>query len=120
RLGITTGSAYQRPRIQERLDEYVRRLKQRRYYEAEGSLQALETDEGRTVDLVVLITPGVPVSVRFEGDPLPAERIKELAPLDTEASIDEDLLEDSETRLESYLRQQGYWKADVTVRREPA
>ena len=107
RLGVTTGSAYQRPRIQERLDEYVRRLKQRRFYEAEGSLQALETDEGRTVDLVVLITPGVPVSVRFEGDPLPAERIKELAPLDTEASIDEDLLEDSETRIESYLRQQG-------------
>jgi len=118
RLGVTTGSAYQRPRIQERLEEYVRRLKQRRFYEAEGSLQALETDEGRTVDLVVLITPGVPVSVRFEGDPLPAERIKELAPLDTEASIDEDLLEDSETRIESYLRQQGYWKADVTVRRE--
>jgi outer membrane protein assembly complex protein YaeT len=32
--------------------------------------------------------------------------------------VDEDLLEDSETRIETYLRQQGYWKADVTVRRE--
>jgi outer membrane protein assembly complex protein YaeT len=120
RLGLSAGETYRRPRIQERLDDYVRRLKQRRFYEAEGSLQAVEADEGRSVDLVVLIQPGLPVSVRFEGDPLPPERIKELAPIDSEASVDEDLLEDSETRIEAYLRQQGYWKADVSVRRDAA
>ena len=49
---------------------------------------------------------------------MPADRLKELAPLEREGSVDEDLLEDSEARIESYLRQQGYWKADVTVRRE--
>jgi outer membrane protein assembly complex protein YaeT len=120
RLGVVAGAPYQRQRIQDRLDDYVRRLRQRRFYEADASLQAVEMDDGRTVDVEVLISPGLPVSVRFEGDPLPAERLKELAPIDSEASADEDLLEDSESRIENYLRQQGYWKADVTVRREPS
>jgi outer membrane protein insertion porin family len=56
--------------------------------------------------------------VRFEGDPVPADRLRELAPLEREGSVDEDLLEDSEARIENYLHQQGYWKAEVTVRRE--
>ena len=108
-----------RPRIQERLDAYVKRLKERRYYEAEALLQFVPSDDGRTVDLDVGIRAGLPVTVRFEGDAVPADRLKELAPLEREGSIDEDLLEDSEARLENYLRQEGYWKADVNVRREP-
>ncbi len=116
------GQVFQRARIQERLDDYVRDLKNRRYYEADGSLQADPSDDGRTVDLVIAITTGLPVTVRFDfkgGAPVPADRLKELAPLEREGSVDEDLLEDSETRIENYLRQEGYWKADVTVRREP-
>ena len=116
------GHVFQRARIQERLDNYVRDLKNRRYYEADGSLQADPSDDGRTVDLVIAITTGLPVTVRFDfkgGAPVPADRLKELAPLEREGSVDEDLLEDSETRIENYLRQEGYWKADVTVRREP-
>jgi outer membrane protein insertion porin family len=121
RLGAETGEVYLRPRLQERLDDYVRRLKQRRFYEANGALQAVESDDGRTVDLVITIRSGSPVSVRFEfhgGDPVPPDRLNELAPLEREGSVDEDLLEDSEARIENYLRQQGYWKADVTVRRD--
>ncbi len=120
-LGAEPGATYLRPRIQERLDTYVQRLKDRRYYEAEGSLQPIASEDGRTVDLVIGITSGLPVTVRFDfqgGEALPADRLKELAPLEREGSVDEDLLEDSETRIENYLRQQGYWKADVTVRRE--
>ena len=116
------GQVFQRARIQERLDKYIRDLKNRRYYEADGSLQADPSDDGRTVDLVIAITTGLPVTVRFDfkgGAPVPADRLKELAPLEREGSVDEDLLEDSETRIENYLRQEGYWKADVTVRREP-
>jgi outer membrane protein insertion porin family len=118
RLEASSGAAYVRPRIQERLGEYVQQLKQRRFYEAEGSLRAVESEDGRTVDLTISIDPGPPVTVRFEGDPIPADRLRELAPLEREGSVDEDLLEDSEARIESYLRQQGYWKADVSVRRE--
>jgi len=121
RLGAETGEVFLRPRIQEHLDEYVRRLKDRRFYEADGTLQAVPSEDGRTVDLVIDIRSGLPVSVRFEfpeGDPVPSDRLNELAPLEREGSVDEDLLEDSEARIENYLRQQGYWKADVTVRRD--
>jgi len=118
RLGAASGHPYQRPRLQERLDDYLQRLRQRRFYQVDGALQATESDDGRTVDLVMTLRPGLPVSVRFEGDPMPADRLNELAPLEREGSVDEDLLEDSEARIEGYLRQQGYWKADVVVRRE--
>ncbi len=120
-LGAAPGEVFLRPRIQERLDNYVRRLKDRRFFEAAGSLQAVASEDGRTVDLVIGITSGLPVTVRFDfqgGAAIPADRLKELAPLVQEGSVDEDLLEDSEARIEGFLRQEGYWKADVTVRRE--
>ena len=50
-LGAAPGEVFLRPRIQERLDAYVRRLKDRRYYEADGSLQAVASEDGRSVDL---------------------------------------------------------------------
>jgi outer membrane protein assembly complex protein YaeT len=120
RIGAEPGQVFVRPKIQERLDAYVKHLKERRYYEAAASLQFVPSDDGRTVDLDVGMRAGLPVTIRFEGDPVPADRLKELAPLEREGSIDEDLLEDSETRIENYLRQEGYWKADVNVRREPS
>jgi outer membrane protein insertion porin family len=118
RLGATAGAPFRRPRLQEKLDEYVQRLKQRKYYEAMGSLRAIENEDGRTVALTIAVTAGPPVTVRFEGDPIARDRLNELAPIEREGSVDEDLLEDSEGRIENYLRQQGYWKADASVRRE--
>jgi outer membrane protein assembly complex protein YaeT len=118
RIGATAGEAFLRPRLEQRLDEYVQRLKKRRFYEASASLRAIESDDGRTVDVTIAIDAGPLVTVRFEGDPIPADRLSELAPLEREGSINEDLVEDSETRIEGHLRQQGYWKADVAVRRE--
>ena len=58
------------------------------------------------------------MAVRFEGDRLPQDRLNELVAIRREASIEEDLLEDAEARIENYLREQGYWKADVTVRQD--
>lgn len=118
RIGATAGAAYRRPRLQERLDEYVSRLRQKGYYEAAASLRAVEGEDGRTVAITVAIAAGQPFAVRFEGDALPRDRLEELAPIEREGSVDEDLLEDSEARIENYLRQQGYWKADAAVRRE--
>jgi outer membrane protein insertion porin family len=118
RIGATTGQPYLRPRLQERLDHFVQGLKQRHFYEAAGSLQATESEDAAGVDLTVTIDAGPTVTVRFEGDPIPPVRLKELAPLEREGSVDEDLVEDSETRIESYLRQQGYWKADVVTERQ--
>ena len=58
------------------------------------------------------------MTVKYEGDPLPAERLKELVPVERDNSVAEDLLEDSVAAIRTYLRQQGYWKADATWRRE--
>ena len=118
RIGAKIGAPYLRPQLQEKLESYVQRLRDRRYYEAEATLRGVESDDGSTVALSIDIDSGRPVTVRFAGDPIPEDRLKELAPLETEGTVNEDLLEDSEARLENYLRQQGYWKADVAVQRE--
>lgn len=117
-LDVATGQIYLRPRLQERLDAYLRRLKEQRFYQAIGSLRALESADGGGVDLVFDVRAGLPVTVRFEGDPLTREQQTELVPIEREGSVEEDLLEDAETRIEGFLRNQGYWKSDVTVRQE--
>jgi outer membrane protein insertion porin family len=119
RLGATRGAPYRAPRIQERLDEYRTDLRRRGYYEASTSIRPTPAG-GNVVDLLIAIEPGPSIALKFEGDRLSQDRLNELVTIRREASIDEDLLEDSETRLENYLRQQGYWKADVTVRQESA
>jgi outer membrane protein insertion porin family len=118
RLQASIGAPYLRARLQTRLDEYVRRLKEQRYYEAVGSLRAIESTDGSRVSLGIAINAGPLVSVRFAGDPVPRDRLDELAPLAREGSVEEDLLEDSEGKIRAYLRHEGYWKADVTVARE--
>ena len=57
---------------------------------------------------------------RSPAIPLPKDQIDDLVPVEREGSVDEDLLEDSARRIEDYLRQQGYWKAEVNppARRE--
>jgi len=118
RLQASIGEPYLRARLQTRLDEYVRRLKEQRFYEAVGSLRAIESTDGSRVLLGIAINAGPPVSVRFAGDSIPRDRLDELAPMAKEGSVEEDLLEDSEGRIRAYLRHEGYWKADVTVARE--
>lgn len=117
RLEATRGAPYRASRIQQRLDEYRTELRQRGYYRASTSIRP-QPAGGNIVDLFIDIEPGPLVSVRFEGDRLSQDRLNELVPIRREASIEEDLLEDSEARLENHLREEGYWKADVAVRQE--
>jgi outer membrane protein assembly factor BamA len=119
RLEATRGAPYRASRIQQRLDEYRTELRRRGYYRATASIRP-QPAGGNIVDLFIDIDSGPLVSVRFEGDRLPQDRLNELVPIRREASIEEDLLEDAETRIENYLREQGYWKADVTVRQDRA
>src|SRR4029453_678950 len=51
---------------------------------------------------------------RYQGDPIPKERLAEFVPTERECSVDEDLLEDAKNRIVSYLTGQGYWRATVT------
>lgn len=126
RIRASPGRTYQRIEVQQRLSNYLDRLRRQGRYEAQGSHRiASRSDDGRTVDLQVTIDPGPAVTIRFEGDPstgsgadpLPKDRIDELVPVRQEGAADADIIEDSERRIAAYLRQQGYWKASVSSER---
>ena len=113
------GQAYRPNVIHEELDKYAERLRRRAHYEAVASYRASPSADGTTVDLAIEVRTGPSVSVSFEGDPLPKEKLADLVPIAKEASVDEDLIEDSVQRIRTFLNQQGYWKADATpTRRE--
>ena len=115
RLDLAPGRGYERPHLNDRLEEYVRRLKSRGRLQAAANHTASVSSDGTTADLELDVRAGPVVSVQFQGDPLPAARRAELVPIEREGSVDEDLLEDSLQRIREFLRQQGYWKADATV-----
>jgi outer membrane protein assembly complex protein YaeT len=114
RLRIEPGDPYAPGQLQTRLSELVASMRHRGYYQAAASVQPPAFNADRTqVDLTVDVLPGPLVTVQFAGDPLPKDKIAELVPVEREGSVDEDLLEDSATRIADYLHQQGYWKAEV-------
>lgn len=118
RLEATSGEPYRAPSIQERLDRYQNNLRERGYYQATTAVTPTPSG-GNTVDLLVSVAPGPLVTVRYEGDRLPQDRLDDLVAIRRERSIEEDLLEDAETNIEQYLRGEGYWKGDVSIRQEP-
>jgi outer membrane protein assembly complex protein YaeT len=112
---------YQPYDIQARLSDYVDDLRHSGRYEARASHSLVfQSDDGLSVDLSVAIDLGPDVSIRYEGDPLPKNRIEELVPVRREGSVDQDILEDSERRIVAFLNQQGYWKATAAATRREA
>jgi outer membrane protein assembly complex protein YaeT len=112
------GRAYERVEVQTRLADYLEELRQKGRYEARGSHRiGSQSDDGRSVDLIVTVERGPEVLVRFEGDALPEDALEELVPVESEGSVDADILEDSERRIVAYLNQQGHWKATATAAR---
>ncbi|MEO7275296.1 MAG: POTRA domain-containing protein [Vicinamibacterales bacterium] len=117
-LQIERGSPYEPPVLQRKLDEFTQKLRRRGFYEANAGHRAVISEDRTAVTLVLAVRSGPVVTVKYEGDPLPADRLKELVPVERDSSVAEDLLEDSVVAIRAYLRQQGYWKADASWRRE--
>jgi outer membrane protein insertion porin family len=121
-LKVTSGDFADQPAIEKRLESVEKRLRGDGHYEASATVRP--TPGGTSpagdplVDLAIAIVPGPLVTLRFEGDPLPAARRADFVPVAREASVDEDLLEDSLRRILQYLHEQGHWKAAVTYRRD--
>jgi outer membrane protein assembly factor BamA len=115
RLGVQEGRPYERAQLERRLAEYVSDLRKRRYYQATANHTADLSEDRRRADLTIDVQSGPVVRLTFQGDTLPAERLKELVPIEREASVDEDLREDSAQRIREHLHSQGFWKADVSV-----
>ena len=116
-LHLSAGGVHDTLEIDRRLGQLTRGLRRRGYYEATAVARAERRADG-DVDLTVDIDPGRLVTLRFEGDPIPEAQRQELVPVEREASVDEDLLEDSKRRIDRYLREQGHWKAETSDRRE--
>jgi outer membrane protein assembly factor BamA len=115
RLGVQPGQPYQPADIRRKLAEHVQRLRHRGYYQASATVESAAISPDRMqADLTIAVRPGPLVTVRYEGDPIPRERLTEFVPIEREGSVDEDLLEDAKNRITAYLTQQGYWRATVT------
>ena len=108
---IRVGAPYDSTVVEESLREWETRLRERGYYEARASHAA---DIAEDAYLRVTFRRGPAVVVEFAGDPLPADQRERLVPVRTEASADEDLLEDAVLDIERYLRDRGY--RDATAR----
>ena len=110
RAGVAVGQPYRSRAIDVGLDAIVEDLRTRGYYEATVShLADVVSTDGRSADVIITVESAVPVTLKFEGDPLPGKD-SDLVPIKREGSADQDLLEDSVRRIESALRRDGYWK----------
>ena len=119
RLGIAPGQPFDGPELQRRIARIVQDLRNRGHYEAELTPTQTPSEDGQVIDLAIAVEPGPRVTVRVEGSTIPTSRQEELIPVRREGSIDEDLLEDSKRRIESYLHGRGHWRADVSYARRP-
>ena len=112
------GAAYDPSAIREGLAKFVTRMRRRARYEATASFRGTPSPDSTVVDLGIDVQAGPAVTVAFEGDPLPKDKIEEFVPVAREASVAEDLIEDSVSRIVSYLQRDGYRTASVTPERQ--
>lgn len=118
RLGIAPGEPYRPAELQRRLTELTDSLKHRSFYGARSQITATPDPTRSHVDVTIDIATGPHVTVQFTGDPIPADKIPELVPIEREGSVDPDILDESADRITEYFRQQGYWKARVDAPEE--
>lgn len=118
RLEIETGQAYDGTVVDRRLLEWEAALRQQRYYQARLTHTIDVTAGGDAVDLRLDIRRGPRITLVFVGDDVPGGDPTELVPVEREGSVDEDLLEDADRRIEEFLNNLGYRDATVSHSRE--
>jgi len=117
RVPLSTGSFLDRAELRRRLDSAAERWRARRYYEARADATVEESAGGDAVDVTITLVRGPLVTVSVRDNALTAKQLAEFVPVEREGSVDEDLLEDSESRIEEALRAQGYRDADASYER---
>ncbi len=108
---VRAGQPYDAARIDKELDRYVTSMRERGYLEARASHMAEFGPSGADVTLDVFRGPHV--TIAFTGDPIPSGERDRLVPIKNEASVSQDLLEDAQNGIVSYLRGRGYRDAMV-------
>lgn len=116
-IDAVEGMPYAPAGIRRGIEDYLKRMRSQKRYEASATFVPNPSDDGALVNLRVDVDPGPVVTVAFQGDPLPKDKLGELVPLEREGSVNEDLVEDSARRISQYFQQQGYFKAVVAAER---
>ena len=68
--------------------------------------------------VTLTVDAGPRVKINWTGDPRPAGREEDLVPIARERAADDDLLEDSDVRIEEALKADGYVNARVTLTKD--
>jgi outer membrane protein insertion porin family len=71
-----------------------------------------------TVDYVILIEPGPVVEISVEGFRMSRKTIKKNVPVYEESALDDDLLNEGRRNLLNYMESQGYFEANVDLRKQ--
>ena len=108
RLGLVADAPFEREALMTRIERYLDDRRRNGYYEAKIAPSITLGDGGRVAAITLAVDSGPHVRVVFAGDPLPADVRADLVPVQREGSVDEDLLDDSTSRIEDYLRNLGY------------
>lgn len=116
-LDLREGMPYDVAAIEASVQQHTDRLRAAGYYEAIVRTTPVPGAAPATIDMALEVARGPLVSLTFEGDPLPDAVRRELVPVREEASVDEDLLEDSRARITTWLQERGYWRARVAYSR---
>jgi outer membrane protein insertion porin family len=119
-LTILPGTVFNRAALRRQIEAATDAWRARSYLEARADTAVEESSNGAAVDLTITVARGPLVSLEFTGDPLPPKQAAELVPVVREASVDEDLLEDSRVRIVEHLRGLGYWDARSEFQRVAA
>ena len=107
-VGISQGQPYRRRAIDAGLATLRDDLRSQGYYEATATSRAVPTADRQAVDLTLTVNAGAKVRLVWAGDPKPAGNEEDYVPIRREGSADNDLLDDSDRRVELALKRDGY------------
>ena len=115
--GVAVGQPYDAPAIQRGLERYQQKLRARGFYEARA-VHFASFDPAGGARVTITLDRGPHVTVAFAGDSIPENERARLVPIEAEASVEEDLLEDSARAIEDYFRERGYRDAVASYTRD--
>jgi outer membrane protein assembly factor BamA len=117
RVPVRVGEPFDRAELRRRLDAAEEHWRAQRYYEARADVSTEASETGESVDVIITFIRGPLVTVSVKDNALTPKQLAEFVPAEREGSIDEDLLEDAEARIEEHLRSQGYRDGDASYER---
>ena len=119
RPDVRQGEPYSFDEVTRSLDDWTDDMRKRGFYEARADPVAEFDKDG--VALLITLQRGPHVQVVFTGTCLSRSEQQRLVPIRAEATVNEDLLENSTLDIERYLRERGYRDATAphsSVKRE--